>query len=491
MNNTLRETTLELFRYIPSALVPSMMGVVSVAVFTRLLSPEEYGLYIMVVTTAMFVSTFVFSWIHQSTLRYYARYSSNKLDHLLATSLFSFITMSVLMLFSWYLIQAFLPKMLGQRLWQLLLLGPLVVFAQSGFSLVQTLQRARRESMRYSFHASGNSVFRFVFAAGMIILLDMKAEALLLAIIISGLPVLVAEVLRLKRECSFSHHHFSQPLLKQLSHYGLPLIGIACSSMILSSSDRYVIEYFCGSSQVGIYSAGYKIAESSIILFVYFLMTVSFPSLIDSYEKAGINEAVKLMKYYLSIYVIILIPVVFGISFLRREITSVLFHKSFYDSNAVLPWVLSGVFFMGMSMFFNKGFELKEKTRALFLLIGSSAVLNIVLNLVFVPFWGIVGAAVSTSLAYLVGLIASILFGRRLINWEFPVVTLFKAMVSGTGMCAAMCLVPEIHSPSLALMVKISTGFFSYFAIISVLEKQTVVRGIRLLKRRMSPILDS
>jgi len=395
------------------------------------------------------------------------------------------------MAFIWYLIQAFLPKVFDYRLWQLLLLGPVVTIAQSGFNLAQTVQRARRDSVRYSLHASGNSLFKFVLAVGFIFLFDMKAEAMLIAIIIAGLPILIFEMLRLRKGYNFSYRNFSQPILRQLSHYGLPMVGIACANMILSSSDRYVIEYFCGSSLVGIYSAGYKIAENSATLFIYFLMTVSFPALIDSFEKAGAGETIRLMRYLLSIYLIILIPVVLGLSFLRREISSVLFDKSFYEAYIVIPWVLSGVFFMGMSMYFNKNFELMERTRTLLILIGSAAGLNIILNIATVPVWGILGAAISTNIAYFFGLAISIIFGRKLIRWDFPWNILFKTLIAGTGMCAAISLVPGMSSIPFGLMIKIFVGFVSYLTIISILERQTVMHGINLLKRRINPIFHS
>ena len=57
--------------YVPSKAVPAVMGFASVVMFTRLLSPEEYGWYVLTITTVAIVSLIGFGWLNQSALRFF------------------------------------------------------------------------------------------------------------------------------------------------------------------------------------------------------------------------------------------------------------------------------------------------------------------------------------------------------------------------------------------------------------------------------------
>ena len=69
-----RQLLKEMVHYLPSVVVPSLAGFIAVAVYTRLLSPTQYGLYTLMFTACMFSHTFFISWLNKSIVRYYERY---------------------------------------------------------------------------------------------------------------------------------------------------------------------------------------------------------------------------------------------------------------------------------------------------------------------------------------------------------------------------------------------------------------------------------
>ena len=94
MRESTRDTLADLGRYTPTLIIPPLMGIVAVAVYTRILDPVEYGYYTLVFTTAVFVQTVAFGWLNQSSLRYYQRYKNAEKESYFSTCLLGFFFVS-------------------------------------------------------------------------------------------------------------------------------------------------------------------------------------------------------------------------------------------------------------------------------------------------------------------------------------------------------------------------------------------------------------
>jgi O-antigen/teichoic acid export membrane protein len=476
MKNELQLSTLktlsDMGRYVPAMIVPAIMGLVSVSLFTRILSPYEYGLYILVFTAVLFIDVFAFSWLNQSTLRYFEKYKTLELAKFVSTVFISFIASMVIVTIIWFFCLYILDSRIDQRLWKLSFLGPLLVFTQSGYKLVLTYLRAKRESKRYSLHSVANSILKLTMALLLIYYCGMNAEGILLGIALAAGLTFFSETLRITKRCGMKTGKFSLVIFTSLTRYGFPLIGLAAANMILSLSDRYIIEYFIGSAEVGIYSAGYRIAEMSVYLLISFLLLAAFPVLIEVYENKGEIEARALMKDLFNIYLLFIVPVVFGICALAEELTSVLLGSSYYKAHIILPWVSAGIFFMGVSMYYNKSFELKEKTVKLFYILIFSSFLNLLLNILIIPIYGILGAAIATCISYFFNLILTLFFGSKYLKWEFPWKIFFKILTYSIFMYSVISIIPAFSSNIISLCSKILIGFATYTFLLAVFEKK-------------------
>ena len=86
-----------------------------------------------------------------------------------------------------------------------------------------------------------------------------------------------------------SLRRFSRRLGKQMLRFGLPLIGLVLLDLVLSVSDRYLLQIFKDAAQVGIYAAGYRIAETGVFAVVLFLNLAAFPVLIKVFESEDVD----------------------------------------------------------------------------------------------------------------------------------------------------------------------------------------------------------
>jgi O-antigen/teichoic acid export membrane protein len=480
-----KKTIYHLIRYIPSVVIPSILGFIAVAVYTRLLSPQEYGYFALAFSTSLSLEILTLDWLNQSTLRYYERYRNNDIQQFYSTSLFGFyiigIATAILIMIALYVFD----DMGEPRLNRVLLYLPLIYFCQSGFKLMLVFLRAMRKSSRYSFYLSVNAVFKLLGSLVFIYCLNLKAEGILMGFALAGVLVFFWESLRLTKQWHPGWRYFNASILKRLARFGIPLLGLAVVNLILSVSDRYLIEILKDSSQVGIYAAGYRIAETGVFGFVLFLNLAAFPVLITVFENEGEPQSKKLMRELLGFYVILLLPIVTGISLLSEEIITVMLGRDYRAAHSLLPWISCGIFFMGLGLYYAKSFELKEKTLAIPLIYAAPALLNIVLNFYLIPRLGISGAAISTCISYFCCLLLLAVTGRNLIRWQFPWMTALKTGFASLIMGWTIMMLPDLTDTWKSLVVKVFLGAVIYLFCIFVMDAKLILSAASIFKGKL------
>jgi O-antigen/teichoic acid export membrane protein len=145
-------------------------------------------------------------------------------------------------------------------------------------------------------------------------------------------------------------------------------------------------------------------------------------------------EVRELTENGLQLLIILGVPLVVFSFLLKRELVSLILGTSYQPAAAVLPVVVAGILCWQFAQFYQKGFETSARTR----IIGSSIVwavaVNLMMNIVLVPRWGIMGAAVATIGAYLCYLVLVAIrveaFGRPKIRTRTIANVLFSASIS-------------------------------------------------------------
>jgi O-antigen/teichoic acid export membrane protein len=144
---------------------------------------------------------------------------------------------------------------------------------------------------------------------------------------------------------------------------------------------------------------------------------------------------------------------------LAPNIAEVLIGESFRGAAVtVIPIITLGAFLSGIKAFyFDLSFHLGQSTIGQVWVSLIATLVNILLNLLFIPKFGLPGAAFATVLAYIVGLFLSIVWGRKIFPLPVPTKTLFKIVVATAGM--AVALVPlRSHMGGGALAFQILAG---------------------------------
>lgn len=185
-------------------------------------------------------------------------------------------------------------------------------------------------------------------------------------------------------------------LSEDMTEFSKPMIANSVAWWINSVSDRYVITFFCGLAENGIYSVAGKIPSILNIFQTIFnqAWTLSAVKDFDPEDKEGFFS--NTYKAYNCIMVVICSCVIAFDKILARF----LYAKDFYIAWRYVPWLTMAILFGSLSGyiggFFTAVKDSKQFSRSS--LIG--AITNIVLNLAFTPFLGAMGAAVATVISY-------------------------------------------------------------------------------------------
>jgi len=189
--------------------------------------------------------------------------------------------------------------------------------------------------------------------------------------------------------------------IKEHLKFGVPIIPGGLSYWIMNSSDRILIGFFLGESYVGYYAPGYMIGWSAITIFTAPL-SMLLPSVLSKcYDENNLNAVTTILKYSFKYFLLFAIPIFFGISLLSKSILLILTTPDIASQGyLIIPFVALSSILNGCYVVIAQILVLKKNTKIQGLIFIFIAIVNFGLNLFFIPYFGILGAAITTLIAF-------------------------------------------------------------------------------------------
>lgn len=211
-----------------------------------------------------------------------------------------------------------------------------------------------------------------------------------------------------KKKPTFKKEHFIFCLT-----LGLPLILHNLSHIVLTSSDRMMIERFIGLEETGIYGFTYTIGTILSTAAGAF-GSAWVPWYFQKLKSENHNEIKIYSKNYLDFFTL----VTMGFIFISPEIVRFMGSSDYWIGKYFLPWIIFGCYFIFLYSFpVNYEFYVK-KTNYIALGTSLSAVINLVLNFIFIPKYGSFGAALTTLVSYFFLFIFHEIITRKKFNYK-------------------------------------------------------------------------
>ncbi len=191
---------------------------------------------------------------------------------------------------------------------------------------------------------------------------------------------------------------FNKTLARSMFKNSWPLMLASAAGFILLKIDQVMIGSMLGNREVGIYAVGVKLVE--VWYFIPgIISTALFPAIINA-KKTGVELYKKRLNNFYILMVVLPIMMAIPITLLAKPIISIIFGSGYLEAIPVLKiYIWSSVgFFVGNAI--GSYLMAENKVKTIFILNLVAMVVNLVLNIILIPLYGLIGASWATLVAY-------------------------------------------------------------------------------------------
>ena len=450
-----------LWGYLPANILQGLIGFATLMVFTRVLSPEDYGRYAMAFGISSLAQTLFFTWIEAAMARFYP--SESRTD-ITAPDLYG----TVYRLFAMVAVVFAVVCALGLWLWPLHDTLKMAMGLSLGCVIFRSLIKLVQEQRRSEGRVGAASLLDMIQTAGGFGLGVVCATLGLggaSPIVGGGLIALMCLPFVAREDWGRAlKGRFSPEKAKAYAHYGFPVSASLILTLALYTVDRFLIAYFLNDAEAGAYHAGFSLASRILdVLFIWF-GAAGGPAMVHALEHDGVDGLKKVACLQLRTMAFVLFPAVGGLIMVAPALGTLLIGEGLrQQALLVTPLISLGALFSGLNTYyFLQAFTLAKRTRLLIVAMAIPAVSNVVLNILLIPVMGLMGAALASCISFGLGLIGSWLLGLRTLALPVSVADLTKTLLAVALMMGGVALLPAFDLPIVDLVIRGTTGVLVY-----------------------------
>jgi O-antigen/teichoic acid export membrane protein len=428
--------------YFAVRVVAALCGLLAVAIYTRLASPEAYGVFTLVMTGAMTVFAVCFHWI-QSAVHRYLPAEDGERPRALGAALAGFLVVSVIVAAAAAAIIVAAPFGVQS---DLVALAAAIAWTYAGLEIALAVVHARQKPTLYGIMLAGRALGSLAFGS-LFLLAGYGALGLLVGVLIAhAIPVCA---LALKHRHRLMAQRPDVAAVKRMASFGLPLAVVAIAASIIGISDRYLLAALVGVDAAGVYAAPYDLAQRTLQIVMLSAFLAVSPVVFRTFELGQHEQFRAHLMQQARLLLVTAVPVATILAAGAPLAARLLFGVEFRDAAAMLiPWIVMATLVQGIqSYYFSYCFTLANRTLMNAAVVSIGAALNIVLNLVLIPSYGPLGAAIATLASFVVVLAVAVYFTRRWLVLPWPTVDMLK--VGGVCLIAAPLIGVAARLPGL------------------------------------------
>jgi O-antigen/teichoic acid export membrane protein len=378
------------------SIVARIVAVLLLPLYTRYLSPSDYGLIETLVALSAVLTALVAQGMKSAFFRFYFDSAEPERRLLVVRTAF------------WYVLAASTAVLVaGTALAQpiswllfhtrthdgLVIAGFVGLWAALNYEQMTSLFRVEQRSSAYVAATLTNVGITIAATVLLVVVFD-KGPLGVLVGNFTGTLIVYAALL------AYSRHalglQFDRSLYRDMNRFGLPLVPSAVALWMTNFSDRFFLVKLADPHEVGLYSIGVRVASAIVLLLTAFRM--AWPAFAYSIEDD--REAKRTYSFVLTYVVYFCCWLALALGLLAPWILKLITTEPFYPAQDVVAPLAFGVAAFGAYVVVQIGTGRARQTRSNWVVTGAAAVLNVALNLVLIPSYGRMGAAVAMVSAY-------------------------------------------------------------------------------------------
>lgn len=464
----------DLFYYVLFQGIPILTGLFILPLYSSRLSTEEYGQYSIIMATINVLAILSINWINVSTIRFYSEFETEEEKGQLMTIASLTLTVTTIL-------GGIVLWIMGQL--QLIVLDPLglvifMFFIMNIEHLITAYLKASRQVKLNTAIRTFYTILRFIVLATLLLAFEFGKEAIFYGnIAAAGATIILGGYWGGVKQRRIGREDLAK--IKEYLGYGIPFIWILGVHWILTISDRYMLEFMKGSSEVGIYSLNYSLVQKIIMPIITIFMSTAAPIIFQLNKESNPVEAQKMLDRIFKYFLLLTVPSVIGLSLVSNEIGAVFIKNEFQEGFVIIPIIAVALFFLGVRQYTNIALEVEKKSTEIARVALIAGVTNVLFNLLLIRRWSYVGASYATLISYFVYFLLSYWKTKDLSSIRITVKKEFILILVSAGMMipVLVSLTRFFDYPNeIMLVIKLVAGIALYggllfaFRLISIKE---------------------
>lgn len=448
-----------------------LLGLLNTPIITRLISPEFYGQYSIFLTYGSLIVGFLYLGFDQGLIRYYYNYESKTYkNELLRKSLSLPVILFIIFALLTFLLPINFNDYLGANISTLLFYVLILLFQR--FSML--ILRLDYNTKLYAFlDIMQRLIFLFISLGIIFTFSNFTSTPMIIGVLISNLFVVLVGIYKKKEIWNFTTTEVSSSVdYSSLLNYSIPFVFTIGITSIFNSIDKVFIQLFLDSHTLGVFASAQSIINLVQIIQNTF-NTVWVPAQMEHYNSkpndkdffVRANDLITILMFTLGIAVI-----------LFKDIFVYFLGEEYRQAAHYLPTLLFGPIMFTISETTVGGIVFKEKSKYHVIIASVTLIFGVIMNLMFVPTFGGVGAAFSTSLSYILYFYLRTYFSKKF----YPINFHIKRITILTVVTLMLAVYASYNSFNMIILI----ASLAIFILILLMYKDSFIIYWNLIKRQ-------
>jgi O-antigen/teichoic acid export membrane protein len=433
------------------SVVSRVLAVLLLPLYTRYLHPSDYGKIETLVALSAVVISLVQTAMKSAFFRFYFD-SSAEHDRLrvLRTTFWYIMTSATACLAAGLIFADSISQVLFGTTGNANLVRAAAVgmWAQMNYEQLTNLFRVEQRSLAY---VSASLVNIFITVGATVVLVVGLGEGALGVIVGSFIGTLVVYLALLGYRRAQLGLRFDRALFWRMMRFGTPLVPSALALWALNFVDRFLLIKMAGAGEVGLYSIGVRLA-SAMVLFLTAFRT-AWPAF--AYSIKDDREAKRTYAFVLTYLLFTACWLALGLGLLAPWLVRLLTTPSFYGASEVVPLLAFAVAAFGGYVVLAIGLSRTRRNQFNWVVTGLAAALNIGLNVILIPPYGMMGAAVATVAGYVAMFACMAWWSQRI----FPAPYQWRRIVTLAAVAVGLVALGKALAVSLPIAIVLTVAY--------------------------------
>ncbi len=447
-----------------------LRAIVVSIVIARMLGPEQYGVYTLVVWVMLVAGMFVNLGFTTTTSKYLSEFKGkNAEDHVVGTVNFVLKLEIILGLIVTAVVMATSPYLAGLfsqgEYKHLFLIAAIGIFPTAIFDICSYVFIGLQQFKSLALATFATSMLAVVLIP-VALMLGFGLTGLIIINLLVAFIGLIYVLFLLKKEVplkAFVQAKLKSDVAAKITKYNIYILGIIFFDFVVNQrTEIFFLGYFRTPQEVAYYSVAFGLASAAMTILPGSLTNVLMPIMSEAYGK---NDESKLKKLFLEStrYLMILaVPITIGGIALAAPIMNVVYGLDYAQA---IP-ALMCLFIPACAMSIGTGgssLQYGIERQGFILKLGIVlAVINIVLDLCLIPRYGVMGAVLANSAAQITGITISQIFTCKLLKVRWPAIHFVKVVIASAAMIPFILLAKFVLGDILSLMFGFIAGIVAY-----------------------------